>query len=95
MATSSKDAWKAVGIVPGESACAAAKELTGKRFLARSAPRLPLAECTNQDRCKCKYRHYGDRRSEQRRAGAARSLYPTKAPTKEQRRPGERRERGR
>lgn len=95
MATSSKDAWKAVVILPGDPACAAARELSGKRFLARSAPRLPLAECTNQDSCKCKYRHYGDRRSDQRRAGAGHSLYSAKSSTKEQRRPGERRERGR
>lgn len=95
MAASSKDAWKAVVIVPGDLACAAAKESSGKRFLARSAPRLPLAECTNQDRCKCKYQHYGDRRSDRRRAGAGRAFYPAKSPTKEQRRPGERRERGR
>jgi hypothetical protein len=95
MATSIKGSWKAVVILPGDPACAAAGELSGKRFLARNAPRLPLTECTNQDGCTCKYRHHGDRRSDQRRAGAARVFIPTRTPGKEKRRPGERRERGR
>ena len=56
MATSSKDAWKAVAILPGESACAAAWELRSKRFLTRNAPRLPLPDCTKQDQCEGKYR---------------------------------------
>jgi hypothetical protein len=95
MATSSKDSWKAVAILPGDSACAAARELIGKRFLARNAPRLPLAECTKQDQCECKYRHHGDRRADQRRAGFERTLNPTKSVNNDRRRPGERRERGR
>ena len=57
MATSVKDPWKAVAIVAGDSACAAATQLRGKRFLSRNAPRLPLPECSKQDQCQCKYRH--------------------------------------
>jgi hypothetical protein len=96
MATSAKDPWKAVVILVGESPCAAATLLRSKRFLARSAPRLPLPECSKQDQCECKYRHLGDRRGPPRRAGDEGSfLRPIKKILKEQRRPGERRERGR
>ena len=94
MATLSKGSWKAVVIEPGDSACMPAKEISGKRFLASNAPRLPLPDCTNQDRCQCKYRHYGDRRAEQRREGTESFLNPGKRPPKERRRPGERRDRG-
>ncbi len=96
MATSVKDPWKGVVILAGDGACAAAIQLRGQRFLARSAPRLPLPECTRQDQCECKYRHVTDRRGPPRRAldeGA--SLRATPAVAKERRRPGERRERRR
>lgn len=96
MATSAKGPWKAVVILTGDAPCAAAELLRGKRFLVRSAPRLPLPECTKQDQCECKYRHLGDRRGPPRRAGDEGSfLRPIKKTVKEQRRPGERRERGR
>ena len=93
MATSAKDPWKAVVILSGDSACAAVRELRSKRFLSRSAPRLPLPECTIQDRCHCKYRHLGDRRGAQRRAGDEGAPNPSPRVAKELRRPGERRER--
>jgi len=91
MATSGKDAWKAVAILPGDSACPAARELRSKRFLSRNAPRLPLADCTKQDQCECKYRHLPDRRGAHRRAGDDGVFRPVKSALKEQRRPGERR----
>jgi hypothetical protein len=96
MATSAKSSWKAFAILADDAACAAARELRGKRFLSRNAPRLPLPECSKQDQCQCKYRHLGDRRGPQRRAvdeGAFLRL--AKPVTKEHRRPGERRERRR
>jgi len=87
--------WQAVSIVPGAGACAAVQELRQQRFLTRAAPRLPLAECNNQDQCQCKYKRYTDRRASPRRAedqlGGSR---PT-PPKLERRRPGERRERRR
>jgi hypothetical protein len=96
MATSAKGPYKAVVIVAAEEACAAAGQLRGKRFLSRNAPRLPLQECTRQDQCECKYRHLGDRRGPPRRAGDEGSyMRPIKKIVNEQRRPGERRERGR
>jgi len=96
MATSAKDPWKAVAILADDSACEAARQLRGHRFLSRDAPRLPLPECTQQSQCQCKYRHLKDRRGPQRRAeeeGAF--LRAAKPVAKEQRRPGERRERKR
>jgi hypothetical protein len=95
MATSVKDSWKAVAIVAGNSACPAALQLSGKRFLSRNAPRLPLPECTRQDQCQCKYRHLSDRRGAQRRTGEENRIGPNQPFAKEQRRPGERRERRR
>ena len=96
MATNSiKSSWQAVSVVPGDACCAAVQELRGQRFLARTAPRLPLPACTSQDRCQCKYQRYSDRRAAPRRAadeGAASTPAP---PSGEQRRPGERRERRR
>ena len=91
MPTSTKDAWKAVAISAGESACAAARDMRSKRFLARNAPKLPLPDCTRQDKCECKYRHLTDRRGGPRRAGDDGVLRPEKSSGKEQRRPGERR----
>jgi hypothetical protein len=86
--------WQAVSIVPGAGACTVVQELRGKRFLTRAAPRLPLAECNNQDQCQCKYKRYTDRRDSPRRAedqlGGNQS---TTAPKPERRRPGERRDR--
>lgn len=92
MATSVKDPWKAVAILADDSACAAARELRGKRFLSRSAPRLPLPECTKQEQCQCKYRHLRDRRGPPRRDGDEGTFVrPIKKIVKEKRRPGERR----
>jgi hypothetical protein len=49
------------------SACEAARDLTNVRFLADEAPMLPLSDCSNPAGCRCKYRHYDDRRTEARR----------------------------
>ena len=87
--------WQAVSIAPGGSACAAVKELRGKRFLTRAAPRLPLAACNNQDQCQCKYTRYTDRRASPRRAEDQPGGNRPTPPKQERRRPGERRERRR
>lgn len=55
-------AYHAVAITYSEKACDAAKALTGRRFLANAAPRLPLPEC-NALECRCKFTHYKDRRT--------------------------------
>ena len=95
MATSAKDPWRAVSVVPGKEACAAAQQLRDQRFLSRDAPRLPLPDCSNQAQCQCKYQKYGGRRDSLRRATDEGRYSPPLAPGAERRRPGERRERRR
>ncbi len=57
-----------VSIHPDEaSACDAARALENVRFLADDAPMLPLSDCSNPAGCRCKDRHYDDRRTEARR----------------------------
>ena len=54
--------FHAVAIKYSENACNAAKAMTGRRFLANAAPRLPLPDC-DFDNCRCQFAHYEDRRS--------------------------------
>ena len=54
--------YHAVSIKFGKDACAAAKSMTGHRFLATEAPRLPLPGC-DSDVCECRFTHHKDRRS--------------------------------
>jgi hypothetical protein len=54
--------YHSVAIKYAEKACDAAKAMTGRRFLATAAPRLPLPEC-DYSKCTCTFAHYGDRRS--------------------------------
>lgn len=55
-------AFHAVSIKYSENACDAAKAMTGRRFLATAAPRLPLPECGALE-CRCKFAHHEDRRA--------------------------------
>ncbi len=48
-------------------ACDAVQDLTGVRFLAEEAPKLPLSDCSNAMTCGCKYQHFDDRRTDLRR----------------------------
>ncbi len=89
-----KAAWRAVRVTPGEGACAASRAASKKRFLNRDAPRLPLADCDQREKCQCTYRHLSDRRGELRRSDDSGFGIP-KAVSSEKRRPGERRERKR
>jgi hypothetical protein len=54
--------FHAVSIRFSGRACDAAKEMTGKRFLATAAPKLPLPGCDVQD-CGCRFTHHKDRRA--------------------------------
>jgi len=54
--------FHAVSIKFSSPACAAARKLTGRRFLATAAPKLPLEDC-NVLECKCRFVHHKDRRS--------------------------------
>ncbi len=44
------------------TACEAAREMTGRRFLSAAAPKLPLPDCDVLD-CNCRFVHHKDRRS--------------------------------
>ncbi len=54
--------YHAVSIRFESNACRYAKELSGRRFLASAAPRLPLPGCDIPD-CRCRFSHHDDRRS--------------------------------
>ncbi|MFO1466213.1 MAG: hypothetical protein U1F35_07230 [Steroidobacteraceae bacterium] len=60
--------WHAVSVIADGSACQAALALVDTRFLSAEAPRLPLDGCTKVGGCRCRYRHYPDRRVGPRRA---------------------------
>ena len=53
--------FHAVSIKITSGACAAARNLKGKRFLSSAAPRIPLPDCDVLD-CKCRFLHHKDRR---------------------------------
>lgn len=55
--------YRATSIEYSGTACAAAKAISGKRFLdtERVTPALPLARC-DASRCTCNYLHHEDRR---------------------------------
>lgn len=61
--TSRTNLYQAVGVVAGGQACAAACAVRGVRFLARQAPQLPLPDCDRQDRCRCRFEKFVDRRA--------------------------------
>ena len=46
-------------------ACEEVLQLHGKRFLSAEAPALPLRGCDQH--CECKFKHYNDRRQDDRR----------------------------
>ena len=49
-------------VIAGDEACDAARSLTNMRLLASEVPPLPLKPCDRPATCKCKYRHFDDRR---------------------------------
>jgi hypothetical protein len=59
-------AWRSVSVVPGVGACATARRLGERRWLAGEAPWLPLAGC-DSTRCQCRYRRHADRRDDEDR----------------------------
>ena len=54
--------FHAVSIHYYDGACSAAKLLSGQKFLADDAPKLPLPGCDVSE-CRCRFTHYDDRRS--------------------------------
>ena len=60
--TDESSSYHAVSLRYSSNACDAAKSMTGRRFLASAAPRLPLPEC-NAPECRCRFVHHTDRRT--------------------------------
>jgi hypothetical protein len=59
--------FRAVQIAPSIMCCAEAVRATGRSYLMREAPRLPLYGCTMPTKCACKFRKNADRRDSDRR----------------------------
>jgi hypothetical protein len=59
--------FRAVEIAPSVMCCSAAKQVKGRFYLLRQAPRLPLMGCTMPTNCSCKFRKTADRRDSDRR----------------------------
>ena len=47
--------------------CEASRKLARQRFLSGEAPMLPLNACSQPGNCRCVYKHWSDRRAEDRR----------------------------
>ena len=60
--------YHCVTVNSGGYGCPAAEALRGIRLLSADAPRLPLPDCTQPERCRCTFKHYDDRRIRPRRA---------------------------
>ena len=57
--------FAAVSIQPSTlGSCEAAREIGGVRYLSQEAPPLPLQDCSHPERCRCKYKHWDDRRQD-------------------------------
>lgn len=59
--------FRAVEIAPSVTCCAAAMQASGRRYLLRKAPRLPLYGCSMPTNCSCMFRKKVDRRDDDRR----------------------------
>jgi hypothetical protein len=59
--------FRSVEIAPSLICCSAAMHATGRPYLLRDAPRLPLQACTMPTNCSCKFRKNADRRDSDRR----------------------------
>jgi hypothetical protein len=59
--------FRAVEIAVSVICCSAAKQVTGRSYLLRKAPRLPLMGCTMPANCSCGFRKNADRRDSDRR----------------------------
>ena len=62
--------FHAVSIQYSGKACQAAIDMSGRRFLATAAPRLPLPDCDMLE-CNCRFSHHDDRRSHKDRPATA------------------------
>jgi hypothetical protein len=54
--------YRGAEVIAADGACDAAGSLTNVRLLSADVPPLPLKTCDHPATCKCKYRHFDDRR---------------------------------
>ena len=54
--------YRCAEVIAAEDACDAARALANMRLLVVEVPMLPLKDCDHPATCKCKYRHFDDRR---------------------------------
>ncbi len=54
--------YRGAEVIAADGACDAARSLTNVRLLSADVPLLPLKTCDRPGTCKCKYRHFDDRR---------------------------------
>jgi len=54
-------------VIAAADACDAARSLTKLRLQSADIPLLPLKTCDRPATCRCKYRHFDDRRAGSRR----------------------------
>ena len=85
VAAAQKPKWHAVEILSPKTACPAAQDLKGKRFLSSQAPLFPLPQCTRSGACGCVYRKYQDRRAEDRREQDATAIRRAAIPSHDRR----------
>jgi hypothetical protein len=55
-------AYRAIEIVAGKNSCEAVRANCEHRVLLSDAPRLPLAQCTIPEQCRCRFAKHEDRR---------------------------------
>jgi hypothetical protein len=56
--------YPAVAIITAGSCCSAVKSLMNAKRLVFEAPSLPLPDCSMPQQCRCRFRKYADRRSD-------------------------------
>jgi len=57
-----KTKYHAIQVIPCESSCDPARWISSKKYLVSELYELPLASCDKRDDCRCKFKHYDDRR---------------------------------
>lgn len=67
--------YQSVSITYPNKCCPAVKALAGQRFLAGSAPSLPLPACSLSDQCRCSFQKHADRRDYDRRLPGEKSRW--------------------
>lgn len=75
--------FHAVSIRFGAGACAASRDLHGRRFLSGTAPALPLENCSSDD-CQCRFVHFSDRRGGDDRRHPFQKGYGGSAPRRDE-----------